>query len=144
MDVKAVAGAIQKSDADAIIVNLFEDISPGGATKAVDNALDVAISDLIEGGDFNGKAGQVAVLYPHPALEIDRDGVNPHARPKLIRYEITNPWPEKAQVMIADHEGDGVMWRRTKSGQGLEDRAVSLHDSPGAHEGRGRGEEFGP
>ena len=59
MDVKAIPGAIQESNADAIIVNLFEALSPerpqpGGATKAVDSALDGAIRDLIEGGDFSG------------------------------------------------------------------------------------------
>lgn len=77
MDVKAIPGAIQESDADAIIVNLFEVPSsdkprPGGATKAVDEALDGAICDLIEGGDFRGKAGQVAVLYPRGVIPARR------------------------------------------------------------------------
>jgi len=72
MDVKAVPGAIQESDADAIVVNLFEDAQPGGATRAVDDALGGAIRDLIEGGDFSGKAGQVAVLYPRGAIPARR------------------------------------------------------------------------
>ena len=72
MDVKTVPGAIQESDADAIAVNLFEGAEPGGATKAVDQALGSAIGDLIEGGDFSGKAGQVAVLYPRGAIPTRR------------------------------------------------------------------------
>jgi leucyl aminopeptidase len=72
MDVKAVRGAIQESDADAVVVNLFEDVQPGGATRAVDDALDGAIGELIEGGDFSGKAGQVAVLYPRGAIPARR------------------------------------------------------------------------
>jgi leucyl aminopeptidase len=72
MDVKAVPGAIQESDADAIVVNLFEETQPGGATKAVDNLLDGAIRDLIAGGDFNGEAEQVAVLYPRGAIPAHR------------------------------------------------------------------------
>ena len=72
MDVQAIHGAIQKSDADAIVVNLFEDAQPGGATKAVDDALGGAIRDLIEGGDFSGQAGQVAVLYPRGAIPARR------------------------------------------------------------------------
>ena len=72
VDVRTMPGAIQESDADAIIVNLFEDAEPGGATKAVDESLGGAICDLIEGGDFSGKAGQVAVLYPRGAIPARR------------------------------------------------------------------------
>ncbi len=72
VDVRTMPGAIQESDADAIIVNLFEDAEPGGATKAVDESLGGAISDLIAGGDFSGKAGQVAVLYPRGAIPARR------------------------------------------------------------------------
>ncbi|HUV90627.1 MAG TPA: M17 family peptidase N-terminal domain-containing protein, partial [Anaerolineae bacterium] len=72
MDLKVVAGAIQASDADAIVVNLFEGVQPGGATKAVDDGLGGAMRDLIEGGDFSGQAGQVAVLYPRGALPARR------------------------------------------------------------------------
>jgi len=72
MDVKLTPGAIQASDADAIIVNLFEGVEPGGATKAVDQALDGAIGELIEGGDFSGQAGQIAVLYPRGAIPAQR------------------------------------------------------------------------
>jgi len=72
MDVKAIPGAIQESDADAIIVNLFEGVQPGGATKAVDGSLGGAIRDLVDGGDFSGKAGQAAVLYPRGAIPARR------------------------------------------------------------------------
>jgi len=72
MDVKIVPGAIQESDADAVVVNLFEDVRPGGATEAVDRALGGGIADLIAGGDFTGKADQVAVLYPRGAIPARR------------------------------------------------------------------------
>ena len=72
MDVKIIPGVIQECDADAIIVNLFEDTQPGGATKAVDDPLGGAIRDLIAGGDFSGKAGHVAVLYPRGAIPARR------------------------------------------------------------------------
>jgi len=68
IQVKAVPGAIQESTADAIVVNLFQDTQPGGATKAVDESLDGAVRELIESGDFTGKTGQVAVLYPRGAI----------------------------------------------------------------------------
>ena len=72
MQIHTLPGAIQESDADAIIVNLFEDTQPGGATEAVDKALGGAIGELIAGGDFGGKAGQVAVLYPRGAIPARR------------------------------------------------------------------------
>lgn len=65
MEIKVERGAIQATAADTLIVNLFEGVKvPGGATGAVDEALGGAIRDLIAGGDFSGKAGEVAVLYP--------------------------------------------------------------------------------
>jgi leucyl aminopeptidase len=72
MDVKVISGVIQESDADAIIVGLFEDAQPEGATQAVDQALQGAIRDLIADGDFSGKADQVAVLYPRGAISARR------------------------------------------------------------------------
>src|SRR5690606_33956407 len=66
-------GDVLKSDCDALVVNLFEGVTaPGGATGAVDTALDGAISELIAGGDLEGKAGQVAVLYPRGAVPARR------------------------------------------------------------------------
>ncbi len=73
IDVNVIIGAIQQSDADAIVVNLFEGVEePGGATGAVDAALGGAIRELIAAGDFEGKAGQTAVLYPRGAIPARR------------------------------------------------------------------------
>lgn len=66
-------GFIQDMPVDTLIVNLFEGVmEPGGATGAVNQALKGAIGDLIAGGDFNGKAGEVAVLYPGSQLKARR------------------------------------------------------------------------
>ncbi|MDX1688943.1 MAG: leucyl aminopeptidase [Candidatus Promineifilaceae bacterium] len=73
MDVTVTQGSIQSSDADTIVVNLFQGVTePGGATGAVDGALDGAIGELIAGGDFQGKEGEVAVLYPRGAIPARR------------------------------------------------------------------------
>jgi len=73
MKVTVEQGAIQASTADALVVNLFEGVTaPGGATGAVDRALDGAISELIAGGDISGKEGEVAVLYPRGAIPARR------------------------------------------------------------------------
>ena len=73
MQIQIEQGTIQESQADTIIVNLFEGVtSPGGATGAVDQALDTAISDLIAQGDFMGKVGETAVLYPRELIPARR------------------------------------------------------------------------
>ena len=59
-----MAGDIGGRETDAIVVNLFEGIaSPGGATGAVDSALDGAISRLIDDGEITGKRGEVTIIH---------------------------------------------------------------------------------
>ena len=65
MNIVVSQGNIQASEADTLIVNLFDDVTtPAGATGAVDQAMDGAISELIASGDLSGKAGEVGILYP--------------------------------------------------------------------------------
>ena len=73
MKIVVSQGEIQASAADTIIVNLFNDVTtPSGATGAIDQALDGAISELIASGDLTGKAGEVGVLYPRGAMATKR------------------------------------------------------------------------
>ena len=73
MALQIASGAIQEYPADTLIVNLFSGVTtPGGATGAVDQALDGAISDLIAAGDLSGKAGEIAILYPRGAIPAQR------------------------------------------------------------------------
>jgi leucyl aminopeptidase len=72
MDIRAVPSKIETYDADAIIVNLFEGGEIAGAAAAVDTALNGAIRELIDAGDFSGKVGQVAVLYAHGVIPARR------------------------------------------------------------------------
>jgi leucyl aminopeptidase len=73
MQITAKAGAIQEESTDLIVVNLFAGVTtPGGATGAVDRALGGAISELIAGGDFRGRKGETAVLYPQGAIPARR------------------------------------------------------------------------
>jgi leucyl aminopeptidase len=69
MDLLVKSGGIQAEETDAIVVNLFEGVTePGGATGAVDKALDGAIRDLIAGGDLRGKLNETAIFYPRGAI----------------------------------------------------------------------------
>jgi leucyl aminopeptidase len=76
MEVRVVAGGIQSAKDELIVVNLFEGVeTPGGATGAVDQALSGAIREVIASGDFRGKRGDIAVLYPRGALPASRVAV---------------------------------------------------------------------
>ncbi len=73
MKLSVQQGNIQNSQADSIVVNLFQGVKqPGGATGVIDRALDGAISEIIANGDISGKLGEVAVLYPRSLLSTKR------------------------------------------------------------------------
>ena len=64
MELQVEQGNIAESDVDLIVVNLFAGVTaPGGATGAIDRALNGAISRLIAQGDFSGEAETTALLY---------------------------------------------------------------------------------
>ncbi len=64
MQIKVVIGDIVKTEADAIIVNLFEGVEhPGGATDAVDKALGGAITQLVSKGEIKGKFKEVNIIH---------------------------------------------------------------------------------
>ena len=64
MEIKVIAEDIAQVEADAIVVNFFEDAGqPGGATAAVDRVLDGAISSLISRGEIKGKFEEVSIIH---------------------------------------------------------------------------------
>jgi leucyl aminopeptidase len=64
MELRVGVGDITKIEVDALIVNLFEGVSQlGGATAAVDKALDGAITQLIDAGEIKGKLGELALIH---------------------------------------------------------------------------------
>ena len=73
MEIKLAIGDIAAQQVDAIVVNLFEGVTaPGGATGAVDQALDGAITQLIADGDVKGKAGEFTVIHTFGKLPAKR------------------------------------------------------------------------
>lgn len=66
MNVTVVKGNIADQSAAALVVSHFEGgQAPVGATEGLDQKLGGAIRALIASGDFKGKLGETAVLYPH-------------------------------------------------------------------------------
>jgi leucyl aminopeptidase len=77
MQIKVVSEPIQKQAVDAVILYLFENISledkpSTHAGRAINEALGGAVQELITNGDFTGKSGQVATLYPRGAIAAKR------------------------------------------------------------------------
>jgi leucyl aminopeptidase len=64
LEIRVIVGDIAHIKADAVVVNLFEGVEQlGGATAAVDKALDGAISSLISRGEIKGKFGEVGIVH---------------------------------------------------------------------------------
>ena len=64
MEIDITFGDIKSIGTDAIVVNLFEGVNkPGGATGAVDKAMDGAISRLIKHGEIKGKLNEITIIH---------------------------------------------------------------------------------
>ena len=64
MQIKVVQEDVTQIKTPALIVNLFEGVHrPGGATGAVDSALDGAITQLIEEREIKGKKGENTLIH---------------------------------------------------------------------------------
>ena len=91
MKVKVITGDIASVEADAIVVNLFEGTkNPGGATAAVDKALDGAITKLIEQGELKGKLNEISIIHslgkvPARIVAVAGLGKQPDFTPDKIR-----------------------------------------------------------
>jgi leucyl aminopeptidase len=73
VDITAKPGTITEQAVDLIVVDLFQGVTqPDGATGAVDAALGGAIREVVDAGDFSGKAGETALFYTRGALRSAR------------------------------------------------------------------------
>ena len=72
MNITVQQGEIQKQAGEAVVVNLFQGVRPGGATKAVDAALGGLISEVVKSGDFEGKVNQTLLLYTQKKIRSRR------------------------------------------------------------------------
>ncbi len=64
LEIRVEQGDITRFVGKAIVVNLFEGVThPAGATGAVDQALDGAITRLIADGDIHGKQGELTIVH---------------------------------------------------------------------------------
>lgn len=73
MKIKVVPGDITETATDAIVVNLFEGVKqPGGATGAVDKALDGVITKLINKGEIKGEIREVSIIHTLGKLPADK------------------------------------------------------------------------
>ena len=128
---------------DALIVNLFEGVtSPGGATGAVDKALDGQLSEAIAAGDLSGKAGQVFALRTRGALRAERVivvGLGPHEsfdaevarRASAAAARRANELGAREVATVAHGTGTGGLEPRAAGQATLEGAALALYDFRG-------------
>ena len=64
MNITVRQGEIQKTETEALVVNLFQGARPGGATAAVDAELGGLIGRVVDSGDFTGEKNRTLLLYP--------------------------------------------------------------------------------
>ena len=73
MNILVKDGELQSTTADTIFVSIFQDSQELSDIAAeIDQALEGAIGDVMESGDFTGKLGDVIALYPRGAIEAKR------------------------------------------------------------------------
>ena len=72
MNITVQQGEIQNKEDEAIVVNLFEGTRPGGASKAVDQALDGLIDEALNCGDFKGAKNDTLLLYTQSRIPARR------------------------------------------------------------------------
>jgi leucyl aminopeptidase len=64
LEIRVITESIDKIEADAIVVSIFEDVKQlGGASDVVDKALDGAISSLLGRGEAKGKFAEVNSVH---------------------------------------------------------------------------------
>lgn len=103
MDIRVVAGDVTSLAGDGLVVNLFEGVGRpaararrgqargaqplGGATAAVDRALDGAITSVIRAGEATGKWGEQTLLHSFGRLRADRVLVMGMGKPEELTLD---------------------------------------------------------
>lgn len=113
MKVRVERGEVQKKADEAIVVNLFEGARPGGATGAVDAALDNLVAGAVDAGDFSGKKNEVLLLYAQGRIPA----------PRVL---VVGLGPREDFSLEAARQAAGTAARRLQD-LGLEHAATILH-----------------
>ena len=102
MEIRVESGDIVAHPSKAIVVNLFQGVKePGGATGAVDRALDGAISRLIEDGELLGKYGDLTLIHTLGRLPSPRVLVVGLGKPEEFTSTGCVTWPPAAPATCA-------------------------------------------
>ena len=73
MQIEVKQGRVELAEDEALLLASFEGVNRFvGAFKTIDRTLSGGLSHLFEAGDFTGKAGQTAVLYPGEKLRFGK------------------------------------------------------------------------
>ncbi|RIK83661.1 MAG: leucyl aminopeptidase [Planctomycetota bacterium] len=66
MEIQLIESAADKTEADAIVIGLYQDAAPSGAAAAIDNAAGGLLAKLIERKEISAKRNDVQTLFAVP------------------------------------------------------------------------------
>ena len=73
MELSAMRADVTEVETAALVVNLYQGVTqPGGATGAVDAALDGQISELIGDGEITGAPGEITIVHTRGRIQARR------------------------------------------------------------------------
>ncbi|MFN2383268.1 MAG: M17 family peptidase N-terminal domain-containing protein, partial [Gemmatimonadota bacterium] len=73
MELSAIKADVTQVETAALVVNLYQGVdAPGGATGAVDAALDGQITELIADGEITGRPGEITIVHTRGRLLAQR------------------------------------------------------------------------
>ncbi len=88
MTITTTTASITAAECDALVVNLFEGVTePGGATGAVDRALDGLLTRIIREEGFEGKPGETLLVHSQERLPAARVIVTGLGQPGRLDLE---------------------------------------------------------
>lgn len=130
MEFLAHQGSITEVSTPLLAVNLFQgEQTPGGATAAVDRALDGLITGLISEGEIKGKLGEITIIHTQgkiPAQRVAVVGMGPREKLELDVVRRASGSLRKRAGELGAVEYHTILFGTGAGGLGVADSAQAM------------------